>query len=86
VIIGAESGSKARETDLAWVKDLVRQCQSAKIAPFVKQLGTAWAKDIFVGGRSLFAAGDRKGGDPQYWPADLRVREFPTTAPLGVVA
>jgi protein gp37 len=84
VIVGGESGSKARVTDLQWAASVVEQCRDAEVAPFVKQLGTAWAKDIFVGGRSLYAAGDRKGGDPQFWPADLRVREFPTTASADV--
>jgi protein gp37 len=84
VICGGESGPKARETDLRWMSSIVEQCRDAEVAPFVKQLGTAWAKDIFVGGRSLYAAGDRKGGDPQFWPADLRVREFPTTASADV--
>lgn len=79
VIVGGESGAKARATELEWVRSLVEECHNAHIAPFVKQLGTAWAKDIYVGGRSLFAQGDRKGGNPEYWPSDLRVREFPHT-------
>jgi protein gp37 len=80
VIAGGESGAKARPTELKWVRSLVQQCRNAGSAPFVKQLGTAWAKDVHVGGRSLFSLGDRKGGDPAYWPRDLRVREFPRTA------
>lgn len=69
VIIGAESGSDARDCDLEWVRLLIQQCQTADVALFVKQLGTAWAR---VNGA------DSKGGDPQYWPQDLRIREFPT--------
>lgn len=37
---------------------------------FVKQLGSAWARAN---------GADSKGGDPSYWPEDLRVREFPAT-------
>lgn len=77
VIIGGESGPKSRETDVLWMRSLVEQCRTAWAAPFVKQLGAVWAKDQFVGGKSVFGHGDRKGGDWDYWPADLRVREFP---------
>lgn len=80
VIAGGESGPKSRETDLEWMRSLVTQCQDAGVATFVKQLGTAWAKDVWYGGRSLFTQGDRKGGDPQHWPTDLRVREFPQSS------
>lgn len=39
VIIGGESGPKARPFDVHWARDLLRQCRSAGVAPFVKQLG-----------------------------------------------
>lgn len=80
IICGGESGPKSRVTEVAWVRSLVEQCRSARVAPFVKQLGAAWAKDLFVGGKSVFSLGDRKGGDWEHWPEDLRVREFPATA------
>lgn len=86
VIAGGESGPKARTTELEWVRWLVQHCREAGVAPFVKQLGTAWAKDERVGGRSLFAQGDRKGGNPEHWPADLHVREFPVTNDSAAVA
>lgn len=38
VIAGAESGSKHRETDIAWVRDLRDQCARAGTAFFCKQL------------------------------------------------
>jgi protein gp37 len=40
VIIGGESGGKARPFDVQWARDLVKQCRAAGVAPFVKQLGT----------------------------------------------
>lgn len=83
VIAGGESGPKARHTEVDWVRSLVEQCGSSA-APFVKQLGTAWAKGVYVGGRSLFAAGDRKGSNPKHWPADLRVRRFPQHVGVGL--
>ncbi|MFC4006568.1 DUF5131 family protein [Nonomuraea purpurea] len=82
IISGGESGPKSRVTEVAWVRSLVEQCRSARVAPFVKQLGAAWAKDQFVGGKSIFGHGDRKGGDWEHWPADLRVREFPQEVAL----
>ena len=39
VIIGGESGSKARPCDLAWIRSIRDQCQAAGVACFVKQLG-----------------------------------------------
>lgn len=67
-IIGGESGPHARELDLGWVRDLIARCREAGTAVFVKQLGVRWAA-----GRGT----DSHGGDPEAWPDDLRVREFP---------
>jgi protein gp37 len=69
VIIGGESGGKARPFDLAAARNILAQCRAAAVPVFVKQLGTAWAKET--------GARDRKGGNPAEWPEDLRVREFP---------
>lgn len=40
VIIGGESGSKARPCNIEWIRSIVRQCQDARVAVFVKQLGS----------------------------------------------
>jgi protein gp37 len=40
VIVGGESGPNARPCDLAWIRSIVRQCQSAGVHPFVKQIGS----------------------------------------------
>lgn len=40
VIVGGESGHGARPFDLGWARSAVKQCQSAGIACFVKQLGS----------------------------------------------
>jgi protein gp37 len=64
VIVGGESGSRARAMEEAWARSIVEQCRAASVPVFVKQMGSAWAN----GG---------KGSDPQHWPADLRVRELP---------
>ncbi|NJL18191.1 MAG: DUF5131 family protein, partial [Nitrospira sp.] len=85
-IIGGESGPKARPSDVEWIRDVVRQCKSAGVPCFVKQLGAnvradpygdhvfpLWAQD----GTCRPLLKDRKGADPSEWPEELRVREFP---------
>lgn len=39
VIVGGESGLKARPFDLAWARSIVSQCRAAGVPVFVKQLG-----------------------------------------------
>ena len=39
IIVGGESGSKARPFDLAWARSTVAQCKAAGVPVFVKQLG-----------------------------------------------
>ena len=46
VIVGGESGAKARPCDVAWIRSIARQCRAAGLACFVKQLGA----HPFVGG------------------------------------
>jgi len=72
VIVGGESGSGAKPFNLDWARDIIRQCRTAGVAPFVKQLGAV----PFDGGRPLDLH-DSHGGDWNEWPLDLRVREFP---------
>jgi hypothetical protein len=81
VIVGGESGGGARPCDVAWIRDVVAQCRAAGVPVFVKQLGALPRID----GGTLTVEGyrwvsDHKGGDPDEWPADLRVREFPAVA------
>lgn len=72
VIVGGESGPRARPTTIGHIRGVVRQCQSADVPVFVKQLGA----------RPVNREGVRhplqhpKGGDPAEWPEDLRVRKF----------
>ena len=66
--------------DLAWVRDIVKQCKTAGVACFVKQLGAfPVAVDTRVPNleRWRIVLKDRKGGDMSEWSEDLRVREFP---------
>ena len=87
VQIGGESrqaglAADARPFDVEWARDLIRQCRAGGAAPFVKQLGSN-PYDSSGSGRGYCAANllelrDSHGGDWDEWPADLRVREFPT--------
>ncbi|MBI4307311.1 MAG: phage Gp37/Gp68 family protein [Chloroflexi bacterium] len=69
VIVGGESGSKARALDIEWVRTIKHHCQQFNIPLFVKQLGTAWARER--------GAADSKGGNPREWPHGLHVRDYP---------
>lgn len=80
LIVGGESGPKARPFDVAWARSVIAQCKAAGVACFVKQLGghaidTLWWADFR---RELKSA---KGGDMSEWPEDLRVREWPEVQP-----
>ena len=85
LIVGGESGPGARPCDVRWIRSIIKQCREAGVACFVKQLGPRpliEQEDVFapphveehppiewrIGG---------KGDDPEIWPEDLRVREFP---------
>jgi hypothetical protein len=74
-IIGGESGHVAREFDIRWARSIIRQCREQGVPCFVKQIGTRPVCD----GKSV-ASTDFKGGNPDEWPLDLRVREFPERA------
>lgn len=92
VVVGGESGPKARPTDLAHIRAIVDQCQAATVPVFVKQLGSKWfdrAASVAVrgtvrvvdDGRPMLwvSQRDAKGGDwsDLEFPEDLKVREWP---------
>ena len=69
VIVGGESGARAREMEPQWAEALVAQCRSAGAAVFVKQLGSIWSMR-HTGRRTHGAEWDR-------WPRTVRVRDYP---------
>lgn len=106
VIVGGESGAKARPCRPEWARSLVRQCQLFEVPVFVKQMGanvitrndaiedefnngvSGWPdpqvqhdihgfREEFQGADCRIRLRDRKGGNPDEWPQDLRVRLFP---------
>jgi protein gp37 len=89
-ICGGESGPHARPFDLAWARDLRDQCKTAGVSYFAKQMGS---NPVVLGTDTLgepmlhsVRFKDGHGGDPDEWPADLKVRQFPGKEPaLGQV-
>lgn len=96
LILGGESGPHARPTDIAWIRDGVRQCQAARVPVFVKQLGSkpisrenyeegSAPRDMWLMGAKVTRSEDawairlhdRHGGNPEEWPAELRIRQWP---------
>jgi len=87
VIIGGESGPRARECGVRWIESMVGQCQKYDVPVFVKQLGSnPFVEDVTdcehcgqsYTERFGLDLDDRKGGDPDEWPLpDLNVRQMP---------
>jgi protein gp37 len=79
VIVGGESGAKARPCEYEWMRDVVLQCREAGVPVFVKQLGSQWAKASCA--RMPDGEGGTKSDDAGGWinnfPDDLQVRELP---------
>jgi protein gp37 len=89
VIVGGESGYKARPFNPVWARSIVEQCQSTGVPVFVKQMGgnpqtgskmesrywdARWNEDSDLW-RIILK--DKKGGDMSEWPDDLRIRQLP---------
>lgn len=90
VIVGGESGTRSRQCHIEWIESIVKQCASAAVPCFVKQLGkhpTFFDDGDGAGGRIYelrvsrpdfpHDITDPKGGDLEEFPADLRVRQLP---------
>jgi protein gp37 len=88
VIVGGESGPKARPCNVEWIRSIVSQCKAAEVPCFVKQLGSNPVH--FLGDKRIpnlpipdedqqipIKIHDPKGGHPAEWPEDLRIRQFP---------
>lgn len=68
VVVGCESGPGRRPCKLEWVRSIVDQCNDASVPVFVKQ--------IEINGKVSH--------DPNEWPEELRVREYPERAGMDV--
>lgn len=72
VVVGGESGPKARPFNTDWALSIVEQCSAAGVPCFVKQLGG----HVIQGGERRIKK-HKKGADMSEWPHELRVREYP---------
>ena len=77
VIVGGESGRRARPCNIGWIKRLVVQCDYYTVPCFVKQLGAKVIEEYDHRTMFPFILRHSKGGDIEEWPVALRVREFP---------
>jgi protein gp37 len=84
VIAGGESGGNARPCVIEHIDDLRRQCTTAGVAFPVTTNANLWDFEPHqLGPWGDYAASarikmrDKKGGDWNEWPAELRVREYP---------
>ncbi len=75
VIVGGESGAQARPVELDWIEEIVACCRRHKVPVFVKQLGAR--PQASSDGLHQLKLKDRKGGDMEEFPVNLRIREFP---------
>jgi protein gp37 len=70
VIVGGESGPRARPMNPLWASSVLRQCKSAGVAFFMKQMGGKQSK----------------GGKLSVIPPRLRVRQYPPGHGLSLMA
>jgi protein gp37 len=75
IVQGGESGPGARAFNPVWARNLRRQCMAADDCRyFFKQFGS---NVLSLNGTKLK---DLHGGDPNEWPEEFRVREYPQEA------
>jgi len=75
VIVGGESGPKARPCNIQWIKEVVSICKVENIPVFVKQLGSNP-----IGYNSVKKG---KNSDINLFPESLKVREYPKNITAG---
>lgn len=78
IIIGGESGPRARSFDPQWALDVIAQCRALDVSCFHKQMGEPWAR--------AHRATQRHGADPSEWAAAYRVQQFPRPDSIGRVS
>jgi protein gp37 len=76
LVIGGESGSRARSFNPMWGKDAIQWALDNGVAPYFKQLGSNPDADHFYGW-SITGKGDRH----EEWPDWLNTQCFPDIPP-----
>lgn len=69
VIVGGESGPRARPMKLNWALHLKDECLEHQVAFFFKQTGSVLARELGLK--------DRAGGDQDEFPIELFIRQIP---------
>lgn len=85
IIMGGESGHRARPFSLRWARQVAALCARTETAFFLKQLGARpfdpSCSDVACThpdcSPNPLRLKHRKGGDWDEWPRDLRIRQFP---------
>lgn len=82
IVVGGEStqNKAARHFDPHWAREALRQCFGTKTRVFIKQMGSnafTTAGTRPEGEQFNWADLKGPGKDPEQWPADLRIREYP---------
>lgn len=76
IIVGGESGPGARPFNFDWAREVIRYAPGAQTYVFVKQMGSNPVRR-YGEGTTPVGLRHKAGADPDEWPVDLRVREFP---------
>jgi protein gp37 len=81
VVCGGESGPGARPCDVSWIRSVVKQCLTAEVACFVKQLGSVpviaacrqhhWDFGESIGKKAKFSAMDSQHPSTGLWRVHL---------------
>lgn len=75
IIVGGESGPRARPFDIAWARSIVAQCKEAGVPVFVKQLGARpLARDVYDLGHEAFRAWDAEHAGEPFPPEGVAAR------------
>lgn len=80
IVIGGESGPKARPFHVEAARDLASIAERYGVAVFVKQLGRRPEVHDADGTPRPLLLRHPKGEDPSEWPESLRYRQFPEAA------
>jgi protein gp37 len=73
VIVGGESGARARPMDPSWVRDIRDRCVAEGVPLFVKQLGAVLGRE--------WGCTHRAGAKVDEWPREFQFQQFPATPP-----
>ena len=76
VVVGGESGPKARRFDLDWARHVRDVCEATGTSFFFKQTGANCVSSSQTGPCRDFPTRGA-GADPDAWPEDLQVRQLP---------